>query len=58
MQFPAEVFDATNHPTWNSPGTTVNASGYGQITSASAQRCNWPSSCPSNAAGRTNPALF
>ena len=30
---------ATNHPTWASPGTTVNASsGFGQITSASTQR--------------------
>jgi hypothetical protein len=39
VQFRAEAFDATNHPTWNSPGTTVNASsGFGQITSASAQR--------------------
>jgi hypothetical protein len=39
VQFRAEAFNATNHPTWNSPGTTVNASsGFGQITSASAQR--------------------
>lgn len=39
IQFRAEAFNATNHPTWNSPGTTVNASsGFGQITSASAQR--------------------
>jgi len=39
LQFRAEAFNATNHPTWNSPGTTVNASsGFGQITSANAQR--------------------
>lgn len=39
IQFRAEAFNSTNHPTWSSPGTTVNASsGFGQITSAGAQR--------------------
>ncbi len=39
IQFRAEAFNASNTPLWNSPGTTVNAaSGFGQITSASAQR--------------------
>lgn len=39
LQFRAEAFDVSNTPTWAAPGTTVNAaSGFGVITSASAQR--------------------
>lgn len=39
VQFRAEAFNFTNSPTWNAPGTTVNAPGsFGVITSASGQR--------------------
>jgi hypothetical protein len=39
LRYAAEFYNGTNTPLWASPGTTVNAaSGFGQITSASAQR--------------------
>jgi hypothetical protein len=39
LRYQAEFYNGTNTPLWNAPGTTVNAaSGFGQITSASAQR--------------------
>jgi hypothetical protein len=39
VQFRAEAFNVANHPTWGTPGLTVNAaSGFGQILSASGNR--------------------
>lgn len=39
MQFRAEAFNATNHPTWNSPGTDVtNVGSFGVITDKSGNR--------------------
>ena len=39
IQFRAEAFNFTNSPTWNGPGTTVNApSTFGIVTSASGNR--------------------
>ena len=38
LQFRGEAFNISNTPVWASPGTTVNAAGFGVITSATAQR--------------------
>jgi len=39
LRYQTEFYNGTNTPLWAAPGTTVNAaSGFGQITSATAQR--------------------
>jgi hypothetical protein len=33
LQFRAEAFNATNHPNWGNPGTTLGTAAFGTITS-------------------------
>jgi hypothetical protein len=35
LQFRAEMFNATNHPNWGNPGTTLGTSSFGIVSSNS-----------------------
>ena len=40
VEFKFESYNASNHPNWNPPSTSLNSPQYGRITSARAMRIN------------------